>query len=97
VTSTHHQRQYPFLKEGLEWDLLGWCEAGFSPYSQGESPEDRLDLAAFNEVEAAVYHNIRALAIQSHPEFVFPATEDWAEKYIKTCRRWLNDHMEREY
>jgi gamma-glutamyl-gamma-aminobutyrate hydrolase PuuD len=64
VTSSHHQRQYPFGCN-LSFMLLGWCN--LSPFSYGEDDEE---LGGDKpEVEVAYYPKIRALAIQSHPEW----------------------------
>lgn len=76
VTSTHHQRQYPWDID--EFNLIGWCY--LSPYSWGEDGEDlsinTIDVGSeaegiqgnLPEVEIAIYPKIKALAIQSHPE-----------------------------
>jgi gamma-glutamyl-gamma-aminobutyrate hydrolase PuuD len=64
VTSSHHQRQYPFERE-LSFMLLGWC--ALSPFSYGEGDEEIGKDKP--EVEIAYYPKIKALAIQSHPEW----------------------------
>ena len=64
VTSSHHQRQYPF-EQKLSFMLLGWCN--LSPFSYGEADEELGKDKP--EVEIAYYPKIRALAIQSHPEW----------------------------
>jgi putative glutamine amidotransferase len=82
VTSSHHQRQYPF---GLcEFELIGWCS--LSPFAWGEENED---LSGKPEVEIAYYPKIKALAIQSHPEW-----QDLDSPSIAYFRNLLDKHME---
>jgi phosphoribosylformylglycinamidine (FGAM) synthase-like amidotransferase family enzyme len=90
VTSSHHQRQYI---QGLEPDkveLIAWAEH-LSPYAYGESDNDKLDEE--KEVEIAFYPEIKALAIQSHPEWAYPCRDESQEKYIAYCRELLNKYL----
>jgi gamma-glutamyl-gamma-aminobutyrate hydrolase PuuD len=72
VTSSHHQRQYPFhMKLEEDYKLLGWT-VGLSPVMEGDGlalPDGSLPELASAEVEIAYYPKINALAIQSHPEW----------------------------
>jgi gamma-glutamyl-gamma-aminobutyrate hydrolase PuuD len=93
VTSTHHQRQFPWMLSPHERRLLGWCN--LSPFSQGESDSDDLRFSSDDpdeipEVEIAYYPKIRALAIQSHPEMCFPCHSKQDCEYISHCRMLLN-------
>jgi carbamoylphosphate synthase small subunit len=72
VTSCHHQAQYPWHLPPDEWQLLGWSE-GISMFHEGANKEEMVNNVgpAFNiEVEDVFYRKIRALAIQSHPEWL---------------------------
>lgn len=90
VTSSHHQRQYIRDLSHDRVKLLAWAEH-ISPYSFGESDADVLD--EDKEVEVAFYPEIKALAIQSHPEYVYPCREDWQTKYISYCRELVNKYL----
>lgn len=100
VTSTHHQRQFPFVLPSSDWGLLGWCN--LSPFSFGEENEDMTRWSNgftaqerdLPEVEAAYYCKINALAIQSHPEIVYPASGKADTQFIAQCRKWLDDLMD---
>jgi gamma-glutamyl-gamma-aminobutyrate hydrolase PuuD len=87
VTSSHHQRQYPYNSKHVNFKLIGWCN-NLSPFNEGESRLD--DLSGKPEVEIATYPDINALAIQSHPEWAFHSS--WKD-YIKFCRDLLEVHM----
>ncbi len=93
VTSTHHQRQYPWPldKRNTKFKVVGVCE--LSPFSFGSSDKDDLskhDGKRVPEVEIAVYRRAaNALAIQSHPEYVFPAENDRNKEYIGYCKLLL--------
>jgi hypothetical protein len=91
VTSAHHQRQYPW---SIEFELIGWCN-DLSFWSDGENMQD--DLKGKPEVEVAIYPKINALAIQSHPEWVFPPKLDWEKTFINFCRETLDKHMRTKY
>lgn len=90
VTSSHHQRQYPYNSKHVNFELIGWCN-NLAPYSEGEGHYDNLN--GKPEVEIAVYPDINALAIQSHPEWAYPTEWLWEEKYIKFCREILDAYM----
>jgi GMP synthase-like glutamine amidotransferase len=87
VTSAHHQRQFPFLLPANEYRILGWCD--LSPFSWGEDGEDLICLGGkrLPEVEIAFYPRLRALGIQSHPEWAYPCTHRWEERYVEYCQR----------
>ncbi len=90
VTSTHHQRQYIQNLAPEKVELLAWAEH-LSPYAFGESDNDKLD--EDKEVEIAYYPEIKALGIQSHPEYVYPCKEPWHEEYIAYCRELFNKYL----
>jgi GMP synthase-like glutamine amidotransferase len=90
VTSTHHQRQYIQDLDPSKVELLAWAEH-LSPFAFGESFDDKLD--EDKEVEIAYYPEIKALAIQSHPEYVYPCKEEWEKVYVAYCRELLNKYL----
>lgn len=98
VTSSHHQRQYPYVgqngKPAPKYKLLGWTK-DLSPWSYGESKHD--DMKGHLEVENALYPDIDALAIQSHPEWVYYDKQTWTKEYIQYVRDLLNTHMKANY
>jgi len=90
TTSTHHQRQYIQKLPPDKVKLLAWAEH-LSPYAFGENDEDRLD--EDKEVEIAYYPEIKAIAIQGHPEYVYTCRDEWQEKFIAYCRELLNKYL----
>ncbi len=88
ITSDHHQRQFPFDNPRINWRLYGWCNPGFSPFSHGQSTDE--DLSGQKEVEVAYYSDIKALAIQSHPEWAFPCQSDEDFASLHYFRTMLN-------
>lgn len=89
VTSSHHQRQYPWSAH--PWKLLAWSK-GLSPFSF-IGPEEQIGDPEGKEVEIAYYPAIKALAIQSHPEWVYPPVHEWHKAYIDYCQELLDKHM----
>lgn len=101
VTSTHHQRQFPFNLKPDKYKLLGWCN--LSPFSLGEHDDDdmmrwdngvAIQECDLPEVEVAYYTKINALAIQSHPEYCYPPSNERESDYIGYCRAMLNGLMD---
>lgn len=93
TTSTHHQRQFPWGGKKPRFKLLAWATPRFSPFSQGEGFGD--DMADRKpEAEVVLYPDIKALAIQGHPEMVYPAGNVWEQNFIGFCREQLNNLME---
>lgn len=90
VTSTHHQRQFPWARKHPVFTLIGWCHEGTSPFSYFG---DGSQAAHHQEVEIAFYRETNALAIQSHPEFCWPCREDWHNKYIEYLRKLLDKQI----
>jgi len=86
VSSSHHQRQHPWGHK-INWTMLGWCN--LSPFNWGE-PEENLGRND-PEVEIALYSDIKALAIQSHPEYCYPPSTPEEVVYINYCRKLLDD------
>ena len=94
VTSAHHQRMYPWGRRQPEFELLAWAE-NLSPFSHGSSPDD--DMRGKPEAEICLFPTINSLAIQSHPEMVFPLLFPWEHRFIGYCRQLLDVHMAAEY
>lgn len=90
VTSSHHQRQYIQELGEDKAQLIAWAEH-LSPYAYGESDKDKLD--EDKEAEIVYYPHIKALGIQSHPEWAFPCDEEWQFTYIAYCRELLNKYF----
>lgn len=90
VTSSHHQRQYIQKLSPDKVKLIAWAEH-LSPYAYGEHDNDKLD--EDKEVEIAYYPEIKALGIQSHPEWAYPCKDEWQETYIAYCRELLNKYL----
>lgn len=93
TTSTHHQRQYPWGGKKPNFKLLAWAPSRFSPFSQGEGKEDNMANSKRPEAEIVLYPDIKALAIQGHPEMVYPARTEWEQEFIGYCREQLDSHM----
>lgn len=100
VTSTHHQRQYPWVLEEGSFKVIGWCN--ISPYSQGENDKDDLSgnpktpSEELEEVEICYYPKINALAIQSHPEIVYGRQDKDCKTYIEYVGELLNGLINKE-
>lgn len=75
VTSSHHQAMYPWgLGEG-NFRVLGWTEDESVIHLDGNDQD--MEIPEGKEVEVAYFPKIRALGIQSHPEWMFTnAPED---------------------
>jgi putative glutamine amidotransferase len=69
VSSDHHQRQYPFVLPPDEFIVKSWANR-LSPFSLGEDGDD---MSGQVEVEDVYYPKIKALGIQSHPEWLYPS------------------------
>lgn len=97
TNSTHHQRQAPFNLPTDKYEILAWAVdrdgvEGISPYSFGESDED--DMSGQKEVEICFYKDFSALAIQPHPEMLWPPREDWQKEFIDYCRELVEKYLE---
>lgn len=90
VTSTHHQRQYIKNMPKTDYKLIAWAEH-LSPKSFGETDED--DLSEDQEAEIVYYPKTRALAIQSHPEYVFPPRHDWERVFTDYCKEIFDKYF----
>lgn len=93
TTSTHHQRQYPWGGKKPRFELLGWAPAGMSPFSEGTGKDDDMKDGK-PEAEIVLYPDIKALAIQGHPEMAYPVEREWEEDFIAYCRQQLDRVME---
>lgn len=91
TTSTHHQRQYPWGGKKPNFELLAWANH-LSPFAEGESKADNLQNGS-PEAEIVLYPDVKALAIQGHPEFAYPYLQPWEEEFIGYCREQLNNLM----
>ena len=92
TTSTHHQRQYPWGGKKPRFELLAWAKPGLSPYSFGEDDEDDMKDDK-PEAEIVLYPEVKALAIQGHPEYAYPSMHAWEENFIGYCRSQLDRLM----
>lgn len=75
VTSDHHQRQHPFDMPPEDYKLLAWT-TGLSPFNQGVDAADVITSPDSKEAEVVWYPKIKALAIQSHPEWMYPPQDE---------------------
>lgn len=65
ITSTHHQAQYPYNLHKFAYTILGYTQ-NISPFHLDGNEKE---LNPQKECEIVYYRNIKALAIQGHPEF----------------------------
>lgn len=76
TTSTHHQAQYPWMMKPDEFKVIAWtkglCKRHFSEADGQEMVDYAASPAQGKEVEIAFYPQIKALAIQGHPELMWP-------------------------
>jgi hypothetical protein len=91
TTSTHHQRQYPWGGKKPRFELLAWAN-NLSPYAEGENMQDNMKDDK-PEAEIVLYPDIKALAIQGHPEYAYPSLKPWEGEFIGYCREQLNNLM----
>lgn len=89
VTSDHHQRAHPYV-EGCEHKLLAWANK-LSYYSDGENSEDKL---TGPEAEVVYYPKTKALGIQAHPEWMFPAKSADENMTLAYFRSLISKMME---
>jgi anthranilate/para-aminobenzoate synthase component II len=73
VSSDHHQAMYPWTMSREKYEVLGWA-LGQSKFHEGA---DRNEIVVGSvplnmEVEIAFFPEIKALGIQSHPEWQYP-------------------------
>tara|TARA_R110000772_G_scaffold54130_1_gene123531 strand:- start:52537 stop:53235 length:699 start_codon:yes stop_codon:yes gene_type:complete len=69
ITSTHHQMMNPFTLASNRYQILAWSKNFLSnTYLNGDNEEVSLH-PEFLESEIVYYPEIKALAIQGHPEF----------------------------
>jgi len=95
ITSTHHQAQYPWGLPKDKYKILAFTK-NLSPFHE-DGLEQELPMAQEKEVEIAYYSHTRALAIQGHPEFMYPfqaveATTD-DKNTIIYLQNLLDKHM----
>lgn len=86
TNSLHHQMMFPFGLPEEEYVLEGWCE---TPRSTHYTIEGDIDLKGklptkFVEPEIVWYKNLKALAIQGHPEFA--GREVQLKPFVNHCR-----------
>ena len=93
VTSTHHQAAYPWYLKNNLFKVLGWTKH-LSKYHQGGNKEEMVDgmVPDNKEVEICYYPKIKALGIQSHPEYVYGNEKH--QDMIQYMRGLLNAHLE---
>jgi anthranilate/para-aminobenzoate synthase component II len=97
--SMHHQMQYPFNLPADQYEVIAWAinEDGghkLSPYAFGESDLD--DMSGVKEIEIAYYYGNghRCLAIQCHPECLYPPREEWQATFLDYCRELIVKYLE---
>lgn len=93
VTSSHHQAQFPWAIK--DFKLLGFTYGVCSFHHDGNGKEIvKTPKANLPEVEDAFYPRINALAIQSHPEWMYPPANAEEIKTIAHYKALLKLFME---
>lgn len=93
TNSLHHQRAYPWGGKKPRFELLAWASDGYrSPFSYGEDSDD--DLSDKPDAEIVLYPDIKALAIQGHPEMAYPPDNEHELTFVAYCRQQLDKLME---
>jgi hypothetical protein len=82
VTSTHHQMMYPY---DVPHELLAWTHNSTNHIFEGEGDKPVLEMKDKKEAEIVFFPEIRALAIQGHPEYdsATPGFKDLCGRYAK--------------
>jgi putative glutamine amidotransferase len=102
VSSTHHQAQWPWNLPRKEFFVLGYTKK-LSRWHHDAINDEMVDgasdatygvVADGHEAEICYYPKIRALAIQSHPEYYFVSDKPEFIESIKYFQNLLNLHME---
>lgn len=97
VTSTHHQAQFPWVMTIDKYKVIAWTQDA-SPYHEDGEGSEMVNGFVENdkEVEIAYYPEIKALAIQSHPEMIYGQrdNEERIAKSIAYCQELLGKHMD---
>ena len=84
TTSSHHQMLSPFNLPDDDYKMLAWSTEELSDRYDGETPDEQL--VPLVEPEVVLFPNIRALAIQGHPEWCNSDRDpyvQWCLKQIK--------------
>lgn len=95
VTSSHHQRMWPWKLPESDYRVLGWCN--LSPFSWGENDQDDMklledeDVNNLKEVEICYFPKTNFLGIQSHPEW-----QNLNSPSIKYFRNLLNAFLAKD-
>lgn len=92
VTSDHHQAQFPWGGK-VKFELLGftWDESMY--HEDAIKKEIVLGDIRYPEVEDAFYPEINALAIQSHPEWMYKPHGKRETESIDYYKLLLRDHL----
>ena len=85
TTSSHHQM---LDVEGTKHELLAWSSGRLSKHYYGEKSETpkHIDVSVFKEPEVVYFPDIKALAIQGHPEWA-----DEQDRFVQYCVEQVKD------
>lgn len=87
-TSSHHQMMNPY---NVPHELLAWCSPAQSQLYEDGNDNDIPEMWKKEEPEIVYFPNIRALAIQGHPEY------SWATReFQKLCVELANEKLFKE-
>jgi gamma-glutamyl-gamma-aminobutyrate hydrolase PuuD len=85
TTSSHHQM---LDVDGTNHELLAWATHRFSKHYYGEKSETpkHINVLTFKEPEVVYFPDIKALAIQGHPEWA-----DEQDRFVGYCIEQVKD------
>lgn len=84
-TSVHHQMMNPYQ---VPHHLLAWTFPARSNFYENGNRDEILDLVENHEPEVVFFPQIRALAIQGHPEYSY-ATHEFKEYCVEMAQKYL--------
>lgn len=88
VNSTHHQQALlTNLKEGTDYELLGWAEK-LSQFHFGPKNDYKFP-SSYREPEITWYKKTYSLGIQGHPEMLFD--DDKKHIFVETVQKFAKD------
>lgn len=88
TSSVHHQMMNPYTNK-VPHQLIAWASPGCSDLYVGEDNKQIEEMVLMREPEIVWFPEIRALAIQGHPEYNMIGTELFQDACLKYVREFV--------
>lgn len=89
TTSVHHQMMYPF---DVKHELIAWAENRLSTTYIGEDDAEITEARNHPEPEIVYFPDVKALAIQGHPEFVSDG-QTHLQPFVRYCNEKVVEYL----